>query len=268
MEAADRMDLGLAGRAAIVTAASRGLGRACAMRLALEGADVAICARDEAALMRTAEEIRKASGREVLAMRADVSQAGDIRALVDAAARRFGRIDALICNAGGPPSGSFLDMTDEHWEAAVQLNLMSVIRLIRETVPHMRRAGGGRIVNISSVAIKQPIPGLVLSNTLRAGLHGLVKTLANELAPAGILVNTLCPGRFETDRIVGLDRATAEREGIPVEEVRRRSESSIPLGRSGDPEEFARYAAFLASPANSYMTGQAIVVDGGQWRGV
>lgn len=262
------MDLGLAGRAAIVTAASRGLGRACAMRLALEGADVAICARDEAALMRTAEEIRNASGREVLAVRADVSQAGDIRALVDAAAQRFGRIDALICNAGGPPSGAFLDMTDEHWEAAVQLNLMSVIRLIRETVPHMRRAGGGRIVNISSVAIKQPIPGLVLSNTLRAGLHGLVKTLANELAPAGILVNTLCPGRFETERIADLDRASAEREGIPVEEVRRRSESSIPLGRSGDPEEFARYAAFLVSPANSYMTGQAMVVDGGQWRGV
>lgn len=262
------MDLGLAGRAAIVTAASRGLGRACAMRLALEGADVAICARDEAALMRTAEEIRNASGREVLAVRADVSQAGEIRALVDAAAQRFGRIDALICNAGGPPSGAFLDMTDEHWEAAVQLNLMSVIRLIRETVPHMRRAGGGRIVNISSVAIKQPIPGLVLSNTLRAGLHGLVKTLANELAPAGILVNTLCPGRFETERIADLDRASAEREGIPVEEVRRRSESSIPLGRSGDPEEFARYAAFLVSPANSYMTGQAMVVDGGQWRGV
>jgi 3-oxoacyl-[acyl-carrier protein] reductase len=262
------MDLGWTGKAAIVTAASRGLGKACAMRLALEGADVAICARDEAELMRTADEIRKASGRDVLAMRADVSQPGDIKALVDAAARQFGRIDALICNAGGPPSGAFMDMTDEHWEAAVQLNLMSVIRLIRETVPHMQRIGGGRIVNISSVAIKQPIPGLVLSNTLRAGLHGLVKTLANELAPAGILVNTLCPGRFETDRILGLDRASAEREGIPVEEVRRRSESSIPLGRSGDPEEFARYAAFLASPANSYMTGQAIVVDGGQWRGV
>jgi len=123
-------------------------------------------------------------------------------------------------------------------------------------------------MNISSVAIKQPIPGLVLSNTLRSGLHGLVKTLANELAPDGILINTLCPGRFETDRIVNLDRAAAEREGVPAEEVRRRAESSIPLGRSGDPEEFARYAAFLASPANSYMTGQAIVVDGGQWKGV
>lgn len=262
------MDLGLKDKAVIVTAASKGLGKACALRLALEGADVAICARDEAALEKTAQEIRGVSGREALAMRADVSQAADIRSLVDAAAKRFGRIDGLICNAGGPPAGVFMDMTDEHWEAAVQLNLMSVIRLIRETVPHMQQAGGGRIVNISSVAIKQPIPGLVLSNTLRLGLHGLVKTLSSELAPSGVLINTLCPGRFNTDRVQNLDRSAAEREGIPVDEVRTRAESSITLGRSGDPEEFARYAAFLVSPANSYMTGQAVVVDGGQWKGV
>jgi len=262
------MDLGLKGKAAIVTAASKGLGKACALRLAMEGADVAICGRDRETLEQTAAEIRTASGRDVLAVQADVSSKADVVSLVQAAAARFGRIDALICNSGGPPAGTFMDMDDDKWEAAVQLNLMSVIRLIRETVPHMLTAGGGRIVNISSVAIKQPIPGLILSNTLRLGLHGLVKTIANEFADKGILVNTLCPGRFSTDRIQTLDAATAAREGIDVAEIQRRSESTIPLGRSGDPEEFARYAAFLASPSNSYMTGQAIVADGGQWRGV
>jgi len=262
------MDLGLTGKAAIVTAASKGLGKASAMRLAMEGADVAICGRDEATLEQAAADIRAASGRDVLAVRADVTSKADIAALVQATHARFGRIDALICNSGGPPAGTFMDMDDDKWEAAVQLNLMSVIRLIRETVPHMLEAGGGRIVNISSVAIKQPIPGLILSNTLRLGLHGLVKTIANEFADKGILVNTLCPGRFATDRIQTLDAAAAAREGIDVADIQRRSESTIPLGRSGDPEEFARYAAFLASPANSYMTGQALVADGGQWRGV
>ena len=262
------MDLGLQGKAASVTAASKGLGRACALQLAMEGADVAICGRDAATLERAAAEIRQASGRDVLAVRADVSSKEDIERLVEAAAERFGRIDALICNAGGPPAGTFMDMDDDKWEAAVQLNLMSVIRLIRLTVPHMLAAGGGRIVNVSSVAIKQPIPGLILSNTLRLGLHGLVKTLANEFADKGILVNTLCPGRFETDRIRTLDASSAAREGIDVTEIQRRSEATIPLGRSGDPAEFGRYAAFLASPANSYMTGQALVADGGQWRGV
>lgn len=262
------MDLGLMGKAAIVTASSKGLGKACALRMALEGADVAICGRDEEALRRAADDIRQASGRDVLAVTADVSKAADIKRLVESAAARFGRIDALICNAGGPPAGSFMEMTDEQWEAAVQLNLMSVIRLVRETVPHLRDTGAGRIVNISSVAIKQPIPGLVLSNTLRLGLHGLVKTLANELGPDGILINTLCPGRFDTDRVRSLDAGAAAREGVTVDEIRRRAESSITLGRSGDPEEFARYAAFLASPANSYMTGQALVADGGQWKGV
>lgn len=262
------MDLGLQGKTAIVTASSKGLGKACALRMAQEGANVVICGRDEDTLAKTAAEIRSETGKAVWAVIADVSVKEDITRIIEASVERFGRIDSLICNAGGPPAGKFMDMTEEHWEQAIQLNLMSVIRLVRETVPHMQQAGGGRIVNISSVAIKQPIPGLVLSNTLRLGLHGLFKTLADELASSNILINTVCPGRFDTDRVRTLDAGKAEREGLTLEEVKRIGQSDIALGRYGEPEEFARYAAFLASPANSYVTGQALVVDGGIWKGV
>jgi len=262
------MDLGLGDKVVLVTAASKGLGKASAMAFAREGAKLVVCSRSQASIDEAAEEIRRETGVEVHAVRADVSQAADIERLIAAAADRFGRIDTLVTNAGGPPSGPFLAMTDEEWEQAVQLNLLSVVRLIRAAHPYLKASGNGRIVNLSSVSIKQPIAGLVLSNTLRLGVHGLVKTLANEFAGDGILVNTAAPGRFETDRIRSLDRARAERDGISVEEVRRQAERDIPLGRSGQPEEFARYVAFLGSPANTYVTGQALVADGGAWRGV
>ena len=175
-------------------------------------------------------------------------------------------MDVLISNAGGPPAGSFDVVSDEDWRGAFELNLMSVVRLVREALPHMRERGFGRIVNVASSSIKQPIEGLILSNTFRAGAAGLAKSLSFELAPDGILVNTLGPGRISTERSAGFDAAQAERMGVSVEEVRGGAEERIPLGRYGTPEEFARVAVFLASPANSYVTGQAILVDGGMVR--
>ncbi|WP_274648595.1 SDR family oxidoreductase [Paenibacillus humicola] len=261
------MDLGLQGKVALVTAASKGLGKACAMRLAREGANVAICARDEETLRQTAAEIERETGREVLAVQADVASATDIERFIGASVDRFGHIDALICNAGGPPAGTFKTITEEQWEAAIQLNLMSVIRLIRHTLPHFP-AGSGRIVYVSSSSIKQPIPGLLLSNTLRLGVQGMIKTLSDELSGDGILINTLAPGRFDTDRVRGLDQGRAAKAGVGYESFRSDIEREIPLGRYGNPEEFARYAAFLASPANSYMTGQTVLVDGGMTKGV
>ncbi|MFZ5818113.1 MAG: SDR family oxidoreductase [Bacillota bacterium] len=260
------MDLGLQGRVAVVAAASKGLGRAVAMAFAAEGASVAICGREEGSVSATAAEIREATGAEVLAVRADVARADDVARFIAQAAERFGRIDSLICNAGGPPTGPFRALSDAQWEEAVQLNLMSVVRLIREALPHLERSGSGRIVNLASSSVKQPIPNLILSNTLRLGLQGLIKTLAEELAPAGILVNTVAPGRIETDRVRSLDIGRAALAGITPEEQRRRTEASIPLGRYGQPDEFARYVLFLGSPANSYLTGQAVVVDGGMTR--
>ncbi|WP_308636441.1 SDR family oxidoreductase [Paenibacillus silvisoli] len=256
------MDLGFQHRTVIVTAASKGLGKASALRISEEGANVVICGRNAETIEAAAADIRSATGGEVLAVRADVSSPADIEALIAAAVERFGRIDGLVCNAGGPPGGTFATITDEQWESAFQLNVMSVVRLVRNALPHFP-AEGGRIVYVSSTSIKQPIPGLVLSNSLRLGVQGLIKTLASELASRQIFINAAAPGRFSTDRVRSLDEANAATAGIAYEAQRARSESEIGVGRYGDPAEFARYVAFLASPANSYMTGQALMVDGG-----
>lgn len=250
----------------MVAASSRGLGRAIATALAAEGARVMISARDEAALARTAGDIHEATGAEVDYYAADLTRVDDVRALVRRAAERFGGVDVLVSNAGGPPAGSFDTVSDEDWRGAFELNLMSVVRLVREALPHMRERGFGRIVNVASSSIKQPIEDLILSNTFRAGVAGLAKSLSFELAPEGILINTLGPGRISTERSASIDVAQAERVGVSVEEVRGGIESQIPLGRYGTPEEFARVAVFLASPANSYVTGQAFLVDGGMVR--
>lgn len=257
------MDLGLGGNVALVMAASRGLGRAIATELAREGARVVISSRDEDALARTAAEIREETGAEVDHRAADLTRAEDIPALISHTADRFGGVDVLVNNTGGPPAGGFEDFEDDAWETAFEQILLSVVRAVRGVLPFMRERGGGRIVNVASSSIKQPIENLLLSNTFRAGLAGLAKSLAIELAPDGILINTLGPGRISTARSASIDASRADALGVPVEEVRGQVESQIPLGRYGTPEEFARVAAFLASPANSYVTGQAILVDGG-----
>jgi 3-oxoacyl-[acyl-carrier protein] reductase len=260
------MDLGLQGKAALVMAASKGLGRAVATELAREGAHVVISSRDEDTLAQTAAEIREVTGAEVEYRAADITRAEDLRALVSHAADRFGGVDVLVNNTGGPPAGTFEDFDDEGWQATFELVLLSLIRAVRGVLPLMRERGGGRIVNIASSSVKQPIENLILSNTVRAGIAGLAKSLAVELAPDGILVNTIGPGRISTARSQSMDASRAEALGVPVEEVREQVESQIPLGRYGTPEELARVAAFLASPANSYVTGQAILVDGGMVR--
>ena len=261
------MDLGLSGKVALVTAASKGLGRAIATELAREGARVVISSRDEEALSRTATEIWEETGAEVDYRAADLTNAADIEALVSHAAERFGRVDVLVNNTGGPPAGTFEDLDDDAWQTAFEQILLSLIRCVRGVLPHMREGEPwGRIVNVASSSVKQPIENLTLSNTFRAGLAGLAKSLSLELAPDGILVNTLGPGRISTARSESMDASQAESQGVSVEEVRGSFESRIPLGRYGTPEEFARVAAFLASPANGYVTGQAILVDGGMVR--
>lgn len=262
------MDLGLSGKVALVTAASKGLGKASALALAAEGARVMIASRDEAALRRTAVEIGAATQTQVSYCPADLTRAGDISDLVRRTVAELGGVDVLVNSAGGPPAGGFAALDDAAWQGAFELNLLNLVRLIREVVPLMRNRGGGRIVNFASSSIKQPIDNLILSNTFRTAIVGLSKSLATELAPDNILINVLGPGRIATDRMNLLDQANAERLDVSIDEVRRRSLERIPLGRYGEPAEFARVAAFLASPANTYVTGQAFLADGGMVKAI
>jgi 3-oxoacyl-[acyl-carrier protein] reductase len=256
------MELGLGGRVAIVAAASKGLGKAVAQGLAREGARVSIFSRDEVQIRAAGEEIG-GDGAEVLALAADVTRAEDLDRVVDATLDRWGRIDVLFNNAGGPPPGQFADFDDAAWQRAFELNLLSTIRLTRLVLPTMIQRRWGRIINSASISVKQPIDGLLLSNAIRSGVAGMGKTLANEVARHGITVNTLAPGRIRTERLEQVDRAMAERQGISVEEVRHQSAVQIPAGRYGTPEEFAAVAVFLASEPASYVTGQVVVADGG-----
>ncbi len=262
------MDLGLRGTPALVAAASKGLGRAVAEGLAREGARVAIFARTEADVRLTADEIRAATGAEVLALAGDVMQAADVRRIVGEATARFGGLRVLVTNAGGPPLGLFDEMDDEKWRAAFELNLLSVVRLIRAALPHLRAAGGGRVVNIQSTAVKQPIDGLILSNAIRAGVVGLAKTLATELGADQITVNTVCPGRIDTERLRNLFVHRARSTGVTVEQARAAEAGRIPLGRLGTPEEFAAMVVFLCSEPARYVTGVTVQVDGGLVRGL
>lgn len=262
------MDLGLKGKVVLVTAASKGLGRASALEFAREGARLLIASRNGEELEKTAEEIRQATGGEVHACATDVSKREDIERLYAVLQETYGSLDVLVTNAGGPPAGKFDDFDDAAWEAAFQLNLMSVIRLIRGALPYMRQNGGGRIVNVASTSIKEPIVGLLLSNTIRSGAQALMKTLSQELAGDNILVNTVSPGRIATDRIIQLDNLRAEATGTTEEEVQRQFEAAIPLGRYGQPEEFGKMVAFLGSGANTYVTGQSLFVDGGMLKSI
>ena len=262
------MDLGLKGKTALVGASSRGLGRAVADELAEEGANLVICARTVAPLEEAGQQIHNATEAEVVAVPADLSNPEDIERLVKTAEEDFGKIDILVTNTGGPPPGPFESHSVEAWSDAVEQNLNSVLNLTRAVLPAMKEAGWGRIINITSVAVKQPINGLILSNAVRAAVTGFAKTLANEVASSGITVNNVMPGFTRTERLDGLAENIAETQGITVEEAFARWESQSPMGRIGEPRDFAALVAFLASERASYITGTSIPADGGFIQGL
>ena len=257
------MDLGLKNKVALVAAGSRGLGRAVAEELAAEGASLLLCAREEQTLAETAAAIAESTNAHVLAVPADVTVIDDIKRLVGAGIERFGQIDILVTNAGGPPAGSFDQLTREQWDEAIKLTLLSAVELARQVLPSMKERRWGRIVNITSIAVKQPVEGLLLSNSLRAGLTGFARTLANEVAPQGITVNNVLPGYTRTERLDELAETMAEKQGISVGEFRGVWEKEIPMGRLGEPRELAALIAFLVSERAAYITGTSIQVDGG-----
>lgn len=257
------MDLGIAGRVALVTGASSGLGRAIAHALAAEGARVVISARGEERLRRAAAEIAAATGAEIEAVPADMSRAADVDALVRATTERFGAVDIALANAGGPPATSFADTTAEQVEDAVRLNLMSTVWLAQAVIPHMKERRWGRFIALTSMSVKQPLPGLILSNTARTAVVGFVKTMATELAPHGICCNVVAPGYVLTDRVEQLAAGRTASEGKSRDEILADMASRIPAGRIGDPAEFASVVAFLASERASYVTGTTLQVDGG-----
>lgn len=257
------MDLGLRGRVALVAAASKGLGRAVAHELAAEGASLAICSRDAGAIAAAGRDIAAATSAAVLAQAADVANPADIAALVDATLARFGRIDVLVTNSGGPPSGRFEALDAAVWQRATELTLFAPIEFARHVLPGMKQRRWGRILNITSIAVKQPVDNLMLSNSLRAAVTGWARTLANEVAADGITVNNLMPGYTRTERVDELAAVIARRDGITPGQATARWEHEIPAGRLGEPREFAALAAFLASERASYITGTSIPVDGG-----
>ncbi|KYZ74845.1 3-oxoacyl-ACP reductase [Anaerosporomusa subterranea] len=257
------MDLGLKDKAVLVMASSGGLGKAAALEFAREGANVMLFSRSETELKGTQTEIKAATGKEPAYTVGDITKSADIVQVVKNTVSKFGPVYALVNNSGGPPPGVFDDFSDEAWQKAYELNLLSYIRTTREVLPHMRQLGKGRIVNYTSSSVKQVLDNLILSNTFRTAVVGLTKTLSQELGKDNILVNVMGPGRISTARIQQLDQDRANKENISVEEIYEKTVKSIPLGRYGTPDEYARLTVFLCSEANSYITGQTILVDGG-----
>ncbi len=262
------MDLGINGKIALVTAASRGLGLGCAQQLAAEKCRVAICSRDGAAAKQTAEEIAAQTGAEVLGFGADVSSAEDIKRLLEEVRQSLGDPEILVTNAGGPPPGTFGSTALEDYEKALNLTRMSAVHLIHGVIPAMKTKGWGRIIAITSISVKQPIANLLLSNMARAGLTGFLKTIATELAPDGITVNALLPGTHKTSRINQLAQHRAEQENKSSEAIIHEMMSANPSNTIGDPSDFGAAAAFLASVQAQYITGQNLLIDGGNYRGL
>jgi 3-oxoacyl-[acyl-carrier protein] reductase len=262
------MELGLKDRVAVVAASSKGLGKAVALALAREGAKLALCARTESALNAAAEEIRRETGAEVMTRAFDVTAHEDVRRFVADAAANFGRLDICVANAGGPPSKTFDQTTVADWEAATQLNFMSTVYFAKEALPLMQARRWGRFIAITSVTVKQPVDGLILSNAVRCSVAGLVKSLSNEYGPYNVLVNNVCPGYTATARLISLSDTLAAKEGVTPREIEGRWARQSPLGRVGKPEEFANVVVFLASECASYITGASIAVDGGLAKGV
>ncbi|HUJ93756.1 MAG TPA: SDR family oxidoreductase [Terriglobales bacterium] len=262
------MDLGLKDRVAIVAASSRGIGRATVEAFAAEGCRVAMCARNAQSLKIASDGIVKQTGATVYAEALDVTHAGAVHAFVEAVVAKFGGVDICVTNAGGPPAKSFLATTPEEWHTAVELNLLSTVYFAKEVIPHMQRQHWGRIIAITSVAVKQPIGDLVLSNSVRTGVVGLVKSLSNEFGKDGILVNNVGPGYTATDRLKELAKTRAAALGKSEAEIESTWTNEIPVRRLGEPKELADAIVWLASERASYITGQTILVDGGFYRGL
>jgi 3-oxoacyl-[acyl-carrier protein] reductase len=260
------VDLGLSGKVALVAAASKGLGRASALALAREGARVTVCARTQAELDATAAEIRAATGAEVLAVAADITEAADIERVVAATLERFGALDVLVANSGGPPVGKFDALSDDDWERGFQIVTLSFVRFLRAAVPHMRAAGWGRVIAIQSTSVKEPVEHIDLSNGIRPGIAGLAKALMPDLARDGITINLVLPGMFKTSRInPAFESGDAELEAQAREQLAPLAET-IPVGRLGEPGELGALVAFLASEQAAYITGAVHQVDGGRVR--
>ncbi len=262
------MHLGLENKVAVVAASSKGLGKAVALGLAEEGARLTIFSRSHEDITAAAKEINEKFDTDVLPIAADVTQEDDINEVINLTVERYSAVHVLVNNSGGPPFGVFEDFSQDQWNDAIKLNLLSTINLTRLVLPYMKEQKWGRIVNITSIAVKQPIDGLILSNTSRAGVIGFAKTLSNEYAPYNILVNNVCPGRIMTNRIIHLAEERAKRAKTEVQDVIKSWESDIPVGRLGSPKELADLVVFLSSERASYITGTTIQVDGGAPRGL
>lgn len=256
------MELGLKDKVFMVAGASKGLGYAIAYTLAEEGASVSICSRTEESIRSAAETISSETGAEAIGYAVDMREEASIVEWARKTRVDFGGIDGVVANAGGPPPGKFEDFGEEEWRGAFELTLMSAVRLIRETLESLKERKGV-VLTLTSISVKEPVDNLLLSNVMRSGVVGLVKTISKEFAPYGIRVNNLMPGFFDTDRLRSLDFGAAERRGVKPEEVAEERKSSVPLGRYGDPREFGKAAAFLLSDASAYTTGQSLLLDGG-----
>ncbi|HET6844204.1 MAG TPA: SDR family oxidoreductase [Candidatus Angelobacter sp.] len=262
------MDLGLKGRGVIVAASSEGIGLATAQSFAREGAQVAMCARTEKTLLDAAEKIRQETRAEILAQPLDVTDASAVQQFTEHAAKQFGRIDVCVTNAGGPPAKNFLSISTDEWRRAVEMNFLSVVYMARAVIPYMQRHRWGRIITITSVSVKQPVPDLIMSNAVRSAVVGLVKSLSNEFGKDGILVNNVGPGYTATERLKELAGTRALASGVSVEKIYEQWAADAPVRRVGEPREIADLIVWLASERASYVTGQTVLADGGIYHGL